>query len=400
MSNLIVKPTNRKPVLAERQRLKMAESAHAYVRGNTVRFYEWLKSKSVQASVPAGPDIWICGDCHTGNLGPIADVEGNIDIQIRDLDQTVIGNPAHDLLRLGLSLAMAARSSDLPGVTTALMLEEMIVGYISGLGGRFTKLDSKSLEPIIRVMREANKRQWRHLAEERIKDVKPRIPLGSKFWSLTKLEKEQLQELVEGNSLQNLVQHIHGNTSKKSIRLLDAAYWMKGCSSLGRLRYAVLIGVGSEKRAEYRLLDVKEAALAAAPCSKKAKMPSNNAERVVAGANALSPYLGERMVAAGIAGKQVFVRELRPQDMKFELEGLRQAEAVAIARLMAGVVGRAHGRQLAREERRAWVQELKGRNRKGLDAPRWLWSGVLDLAALHEGAYLEHCRRYALGKTA
>ena len=25
-------------------------------------------------------------------------------IQIRDLDQTVIGNPAHDLIRLGLSL--------------------------------------------------------------------------------------------------------------------------------------------------------------------------------------------------------------------------------------------------------------------------------------------------------
>jgi uncharacterized protein (DUF2252 family) len=400
LSKSIVTPTKRKPVLAERQRLKMAESAHAYVRGNTVRFYEWLKSKSVQASIPAGPDIWICGDCHTGNLGPIADVEGNIDIQIRDLDQTVIGNPAHDLLRLGLSLAMAARSSDLPGVTTALMLEEMIVGYISGLGGRFTKLDSKNLEPIKRVMRAANKRQWRHLAEERIEDVKPRIPLGSKFWSLTRLEKEQLQELVEGNSLQNLVQHIHGNTSQKSIRLLDAAYWMKGCSSLGRLRYAVLIGVGSEKRSEYRLLDVKEAALAAAPCSKKAKMPSNNAERVVAGANALSPYLGERMVAAGIAGKQVFVRELRPQDMKFELEGLRQAEAVAIARLMAGVVGRAHGRQLPREERGAWVQELKGRHRKGLDAPRWLWSGVLDLAALHEGAYLEHCRRYALGKIA
>jgi len=40
-----------------------------------------------------------------------------IDIQIRDLDQTVIGNPAQDLVRLGLSLATAARSSDLSGVT-------------------------------------------------------------------------------------------------------------------------------------------------------------------------------------------------------------------------------------------------------------------------------------------
>jgi uncharacterized protein (DUF2252 family) len=162
----------------------------------------------------------------------------------------------------------------------------------------------------------------------------------------------------------------------------------------------VLVGVGNKKNTEYRLLDVKEATVAAAPCSKRAKMPQNNAERVVAGANALSPFLGERMVAASVAGKQVVVRELRPQDMKFDLDGLQQAEAIAIARLMAGVVGRAHGRQLNRQDRQAWVRELRERHSKGLDAPRWLWSGVLDLAALHESAYLEHCRRYALGKGA
>ncbi|MDX6462921.1 MAG: hypothetical protein QOE55_6618 [Acidobacteriaceae bacterium] len=45
-------------------------------------------------------------------------------------------------------------------------------------------------------------------------------------------------------------------------------------------------------------------------------MPSNNAVRVVGGANALSPYLGERMVAAHIARKQVFVRELRPLEYR------------------------------------------------------------------------------------
>jgi len=376
----------------------MAESAHAYVRGNTLRFYEWLNSKAVDASIPVGPDIWICGDCHTGNLGPVADVEGKVDIQIRDLDQTVIGNPAHDLLRLGLSLAMAARSSDLPGVTTALMLEELIVGYIMGLSRHFAQLDSKNLEPIKRVMREAKNRRWRHLAEERIEDVKPKIPLGRKFWPLTEEENRELQELFDGEGLQGLIQRIRGGEDVKDIRLLDAAYWMKGCSSLGRLRYAVLVGVGGKKSGEYRLLDVKEATVAVAPHSKKANMPSNNAERVVAGALALSPFLGGRMVAASIAKRQVVARELRPQDLKFELDGLLQAEAIAIGRLMAGVVGRAHGRQMKREDWQAWIRELKGRHSKGLDAPRWLWSGVLDLAALHELAYLEHCRQYALGQ--
>jgi hypothetical protein len=48
--------------------------------------------------------------------------DGEIGIQIRDLDQTVTGNPAHDLIRLGLSLATVARGSDHPGVTTAKLL--------------------------------------------------------------------------------------------------------------------------------------------------------------------------------------------------------------------------------------------------------------------------------------
>jgi uncharacterized protein (DUF2252 family) len=391
-----ITPANRKAVLDQRRRTKMATSAHAYVRGNTVQFYDWLRSKSVEASIPAGPDIWICGDCHTGNLGPVADVDGNIDIQIRDLDQTVIGNPAHDLLRLGLSLAMAARSSDLPGVTTALMLEEMIGGYLSSLTGRSPRVDPKDIEPIRRVMRQAKNRQWRHLAEERIEDVEPTIPLGPKFWKLTSKERKELQQLFEEHSLHQLIQSITGNEKPKDVRLLDAAYWMKGCSSLGRLRYAALVGVGAKKRHQYRLLDIKEAVIAAAPCSKTAKMPTNNAERVVTGARHLSPFLGDRMIAAKIDGRQVVIRELRPQDLKFELKGLHRSEAVAIARVMAGVVGRAHGRQLKLHERQSWAKELKGRHQKGLDAPRWLWGGVLDLSALHEAAYLEHCRVYAL----
>ena len=119
-----MKPKFSQPKLAERaqvlqrqQQLKMARSAHAYVRGNTLRFYEWLET--AEGKVPEGPPIWICGDCHVGNLGPVADAKGKVEIEIRDLDQTVIGNPAHDLIRLGLSLATASRGSDLPGVTTA-----------------------------------------------------------------------------------------------------------------------------------------------------------------------------------------------------------------------------------------------------------------------------------------
>jgi uncharacterized protein (DUF2252 family) len=399
MPQLHTNPEDRKGVLDHSRRLKMAESAHAYVRGNTVRFYDWLATDAVRGTLPNGPDIWICGDCHTGNLGPVANVDGKIEIEIRDLDQTVIGNPAHDLLRLGLSLAMASRSSDLPGVTTALMIEEMIGGYLARLQSHSTGVRADEIEPIGKVMREASRRQWRHLAEERIEDVRPHIPLGRRFWTLTEEERTDLQRVFKEDGLRELILKMHGKQHTQ-VELLDAAYWMKGCSSLGRLRYAALVGVGGKKHRRFHLLDIKEATAAAAPRSATAEMPVNDAERVVCGARALSPHLGGRMLATRLSHHHdVVVRELRPQDMKFEFAGLSKADAIATARLLAGVVGRAHGRQMPAEDRKRWAKELQGRHSKGLDAPRWLWSSILDLAALHEAAYLEHCRQYALGET-
>ena len=133
-------PRTRNSVLTARRGVKMARSVHAYVRGSTVKFYEWLDAQK-RHSLPEGPPVWICGDCHAGNLGPVADAEGEVEIQIRDLDQTVIGNPAHDLIRLALSLATAARGSNLPGITIAKILENMIEGYASALADEDVRLE-------------------------------------------------------------------------------------------------------------------------------------------------------------------------------------------------------------------------------------------------------------------
>ncbi len=86
-----------------------------------------------------------------------------------------------------------------------------------------------------------------------------------------------------------------------------------------------------------------------------------------------------------------------PPDMKIELVGLSPDEAMAAAQSLARVVGDAHGRQMDEATRLTWLSEL-ARNRSGLlDAPFWLWSSVVELTAAHEAAYLEHCRRHALG---
>ncbi len=74
----VVAAADRAAVLARTRTLKMARSQHAYVRGSTVKFYEWLEESD--GKVPTGPSIWICGDCHLGNLGPLADAGVKVEI--------------------------------------------------------------------------------------------------------------------------------------------------------------------------------------------------------------------------------------------------------------------------------------------------------------------------------
>jgi uncharacterized protein (DUF2252 family) len=72
-------------ILERTRAQKMARSSHRYVRGNTLQFSEWLASPAADG-VPDGSAVWICGDCHVGNLGPIVNAAGQIRVHIRDLD--------------------------------------------------------------------------------------------------------------------------------------------------------------------------------------------------------------------------------------------------------------------------------------------------------------------------
>jgi uncharacterized protein (DUF2252 family) len=408
----------------ERER-KMARSPHAYVRGSTTRFYEWLDKADI--NLPQGPAIWICGDCHTGNLGPLADAHGRVDVMIRDLDQTVIGNPVHDFIRLALSLASAARGSALSGLTVIRMLEALMRGYASAFerdddvesddaprkksdtrktkaGKRHSKAKGENVgdaRPAIvdLIMRRAVKRSWKHLALERIEDIRPTIPLGRRFWPLSKTEEKEIDALFQVDAIASLATALRGRPSDGHVEVLDAAYWVKGCSSLGRLRYAVLLDVdgGVVQGDDLCLMDLKEGVRAAAPRYAGVRMPRDNAERVVKGALHLSPSLGERMRATRLMDRSIVIRELLPQDLKLEIETLSRDDATEVAGYLGRVVGQAHARQMDNPTCRAWVADLQRNRSKAIDTPVWLWNSVVQLTSEHEAAYLEHCKRLFSG---
>src|ERR1700737_839053 len=105
-----------------------------------------------------------------------------------------------------------------------------------------------------------------------------------------------------------MVTSLKSRANESAIEVLDAAYWMKGCSSLGRLRFAVLVNVTSGKNTredEFCLIDIKEASPAAAPHARGAVMPRDNGKRVVEGAKQLAPALGDRMMATKFFGRSI-----------------------------------------------------------------------------------------------
>ncbi len=175
-----------RPVILERKRtLKMARSAHAYVRGNTARFYEWLAASPAARRVPMGPAIWICGDCHLGNLGPGRRRRGTC----RDPDPRP---------RPGRDRQSRARSHP-PGPVAGHRGPRFGPArrhHCTDDGGewstatappsRIPTRDHPGAEPetVRSIRREAFGRRWRHLAKERLQAVEPRIPLGEKFWAL------------------------------------------------------------------------------------------------------------------------------------------------------------------------------------------------------------------------
>jgi uncharacterized protein (DUF2252 family) len=250
-------------------------------------------------------------------------------------------------------------------------------------------------------MRKAVKRTWAQLAKERLDDTKPTIPFGKSFWPLSDDEKREIKLLFATEEVRRLATSLRHRKDHARTEVLDAAYWVKGCSSLGRLRFAVLLGVGKrfDEDGALCLMDIKEAVPATAPRCANANMPEDHAVRVVTGARHLSPALGERMIAARLLDRPVFIRELLPQDLKLEIGQVTREEAVKAARYLAMTVGKVHARQMDDPTREKWRNELARDHSSVLDAPSWLWSSVVELVANHEAAYLEHCRKYALEST-
>ena len=259
-----VLPNHRARALEEARKQKMARSASEYVRGSADCFYDWLANMKPGA-LPDGPPIWICGDCHVGNLGPTANAEGRFEVEIRDFDQTTIAIPLTMCGSGCPSLQPPLFGS--PGFDDRRDLESMIHATRRPSIEVSTKSAAwMSRSPSERLNKQAKTATWTTLAEEDIENMRFVLPLGRKFWPLSKEERREIDALFATEDIRELATTLSQRKNDAPIEVVDAAYWKKGCSSLGHLRYAVLLQVGAKSDdRQHCLMDLKQAVAARSP---------------------------------------------------------------------------------------------------------------------------------------
>ena len=144
-------------------------------------------------------------------------------------------------------------------------------------------------------MKRAVKRTSKRLLDERLGGSRKRFKLGSRFWQLAADERDAVRQLVEQEPVRRLITRLEDRDAQAPVRLVDAAFWVKGCSSLGLWRVAALVEFrepGDNKKSggsSLALLDIKQAVEPSAPWAPGLNPSLAPGMRVLSGAQRLAP---------------------------------------------------------------------------------------------------------------
>jgi uncharacterized protein (DUF2252 family) len=296
---------------------------------------------------------------------------------INDFDDAVVGPCRWDVLRVLTSTILGARAKGLEGGDVLALAEAFTDSYQRALSGGGQKIRTPTT--VERLLRRAGARTRPRLLAERcqVTDRGLRFIRGEHFRSLpAKLERAVRHAF--GHYTHCLPAHLHSHPER--LEILDVAFRIAGTGSLGVLRAGILTrGKGGRNGAW--LFDAKEERESAAPWFGAAPT-AQGGERIVAAASACLDH-APRLLGAARQGKLSFViRPLSPQEDKLELARVEREEMEGLLVYLGMLTGAAH-RRGAQTRPKMWTQSQC----------RHLWTAAIELAGLHEAAYLAYCLR-------
>ena len=230
----------------------LASGSFPFLRGTFHVMAADLLQARVPGATPAAPEGLIVGDVHLENFGAYRGASGALCFDVNDFDEVGWGPLDLDLKRLCTSAMLLPGIGHEQRLVAVRELAQAWAEAVERLGGRFPVpawgLDKAEgwLQQLLRekgrrtemdlVVKVAPDKGHRRLGED---GDPPKFAHAADPWP-------GMVEAALGEYYDHLKQ-LKAETPGKGWKLLDVAYRFKGTGSLGRLRFAALLGNGDER---------------------------------------------------------------------------------------------------------------------------------------------------------
>ena len=376
--------TARYPALLARKQARMSASPLAFLRGAAPLFYELLAADPDLSGGPEGSGF-IQGDAHLENFGAFSPAvhdasgwkKGHATFQLNDFDEATRGAWRWDVLRLTTSLLLAGRELGQSGPKVLELCELLLKSHAAAA------CTESPLPPVPRPVAElierVDVRSQKKLLDDRTvaAGAQRHFVRGDRYTDVTDdiaaAVPDALKLFVERTAAK-------GGPRLDQLEILDVAFRIAGTGSLGSFRIAVLTrGKGGDDGGW--LFDLKEQAGSSVDVLAPRPSTESRALQVEEAFRACVAQPPRMLGTSQIAGYDVLVRRLTPQEDKLSLTRLKPEDLGALASYLGALLGAAH--------------------RRGRSGAFPAWSardcgGILEravvLAGIHEAVYLELCR--------
>jgi uncharacterized protein (DUF2252 family) len=306
---------NRRPDLIDRKYRLLREDAFTFYRGTCHLFYldlplneDWLKS----------PLAWVCGDLHLENFGAFKGDDRQIYFGINDFDESALAPCSWDLIRLLVSIDLAAEDLDFGLAIGRDLADYWLDKYLNYLTrGRLDQIDGDNAKGLVKnLLEKLSERQRSDFLDKRTEIINNRRQLT--------IDDDKIIKVTDDRA--NLVKSalVAWAGTSDFFTVLDVGFRVAGTGSLGIDRYLILVEGRGSPDGNY-LLDLKYQPTAATSQYLTAPQPawSDGATRVATVQQLVQPAPPALLATVTMAGLSYLLRELQPTQDKVKLKETR-----------------------------------------------------------------------------
>jgi len=246
---------DRQPGLVRLKYEAMAENLFRFYRGTNHVFYEDLAKAD---TMPFSPTAWISGDLHLENFGTYKSDNRLVYFDLNDFDEALLAPALLELARMTTSIFIAFETLNINQRKALNMAQLYIKTYAATLkAGKPNYIEPQTAKGIVsEFLSVVSKRKQKEILEKRTILKKKKLEILSddpRHFPLKPTTKEALFDHIT-NWLKN------NGDSPYNYRVTDAVFRVAGTSSLGLMRYAILLKSRNGAGEKYILLDMKQSA--------------------------------------------------------------------------------------------------------------------------------------------